>query len=97
MTKNEVSDQITAEIKLELKAHESQKMKRRRFALSKNINLGSCWIVKLLDDGAIPKCINREIALADKDFTREYMQARKYGLGEKGAFRIMSSLIRIMT
>jgi hypothetical protein len=43
--------------------------------------------IELLDDGAISKCINREIALADKDFTREYMQARKYGLGEKGAFR----------
>lgn len=43
--------------------------------------------VDLLDNGVVSKCINREIALDDSDFTREYMKARKYGLGEKQAFK----------
>ncbi len=43
--------------------------------------------IALLDDGVIAKCINREISLAPSDFTRIYMQARRYGVGEKQAFK----------
>ncbi len=43
--------------------------------------------IALLDDGVIAKCVNREIALAPDDFTREYMIARRYGLGDNEAFK----------
>lgn len=44
--------------------------------------------IALLDDGVIAKCVNREIALAPNEFTREYMTARRYGLGNNEAFKV---------
>ena len=44
--------------------------------------------IALLDDGIIAKCVNREIALAPQEFTREYMIARRYGLGDNEAFKV---------
>ena len=44
-------------------------------------------LIEQLDNGIVSKCINREIALAPKSFTKKYLSAKRLGVGEHQAFK----------